>query len=108
MCEFSMPFRSVCFALALGTFTAFPALAESHVFIIANQSDGYGIDQCLAHGESCGLPAARAYCHSRDFRRVTAFRRADPNEITGALFGANDAACIGSGCTDYIAITCEK
>jgi hypothetical protein len=28
------------------------ASAESRVFIIANQADGYGVDQCLAQGEN--------------------------------------------------------
>src|SRR5229473_3281683 len=30
------------------------AMADSRVFIIANQADGYGVDQCLARGEKCG------------------------------------------------------
>ncbi len=29
--------------------------ADSRVFIVANQSDGYGVDECLAKGEKCGL-----------------------------------------------------
>ena len=35
------------------------ASADSRVFIIANQADGYGVDQCLAKGEKCGAHAAR-------------------------------------------------
>ena len=42
------------------------ASADSRVFIIENQADGYGVDQCLAKGEKCGAHAARSYCQSRD------------------------------------------
>src|SRR6187551_1405716 len=37
------------------------ASADSRVFIVANQADGYAIDQCLAKGEKCGAHAARSY-----------------------------------------------
>src|SRR5882724_12834946 len=84
------------------------ALADSRVFIIANQADGYGIDQCLARGDRCGASAARSYCQSRDFAQATNYRRVDPDEITGAVpKGANDK-CSGSGCGEYVAITCQR
>jgi len=59
----SLPALLACLFVA----TASAASADSRVFIIANQSDGYGIDQCLANGEKCGAHAARSYCQSRDF-----------------------------------------
>ncbi|MDO9294992.1 MAG: hypothetical protein Q7U29_03515, partial [Bradyrhizobium sp.] len=46
------------------------AWADSRVFIISNQADGYGVDQCLARGEKCGAHAARSYCQSRDFAQA--------------------------------------
>jgi hypothetical protein len=49
------------------------ASADSRVFIIANQADGYGVDQCLAKGEKCGAHAARSYCQSRDFAQATSY-----------------------------------
>src|SRR4051812_49628361 len=61
------------------------ASADSRVFIIPNQADGYGIDQCLAKGERCGEHAARSYCQSRDFANATAYRRVDPDENTRAV-----------------------
>ncbi len=83
------------------------ALADSRVFIIANQADGYGVDQCLASGEKCGAHAAHSYCHSRDFTEATAYRRVDPDEITGSV--PNTAAsCKRGGCNAYIAITCQR
>ena len=48
------------------------ASADSRVFIISNQADGYGVDQCLARGEKCGAHAARSYCQSREFAQATA------------------------------------
>ena len=49
---------------AVAVMTASAASADSRVFIIANQADGYGIDQCLARGEKCG-PMPRGPIASR-------------------------------------------
>ena len=84
------------------------ASADSRVFIIANQADGYGVDQCLANGEKCGAHAARSYCQSREFAQATAYRRVDPDEITGAVSKAGNEKCTGSGCGEYVAITCQR
>jgi hypothetical protein len=89
-------------------FAASAASADSRVFIIANHADGYGVDQCLATGEKCGAHAARSYCQSRDFAQATAYRRVDPDEITGAVPKAGGETCIGNGCGEYIAITCQR
>lgn len=82
--------------------------ADTRVFIIANQSDGYGIDQCLANGEKCGAHAARAYCKSRDFSQATAYRKVDPDEVTGALPASARDTCPRGGCGEFIAITCQR
>jgi hypothetical protein len=87
--------------------TATAASAESHVFIIANQSDGYGVDQCLATGDRCGASAARFYCQSRDFAQASSYRRVDPDEITGSV-PKQAANCGAGGCNDYVAITCQR
>jgi hypothetical protein len=85
------------------------AIADTRVFIVANQPDGYGIDQCLSNGERCGAPAARAYCEARDFKTASAFRRVDPEEVTGAIPASTVAKCSGRACaTEYVAITCER
>src|SRR3982074_354207 len=84
------------------------ASADSRVFIIANQADGYGVDQCLAKGEKCGAHAARSYCQSREFAQATAYRRVDPDEITGAVPRGANEKCTGSGCGEYVAITCQR
>ena len=81
--------------------------ADSRVFIIANQADGYGVDQCLANGEKCGAHAARSYCQSRDFAQALSYRRVDPDEITGSVPKAN-GSCNHAGCSEYVAITCQR
>ena len=83
------------------------ASAETRVFIVANQADGYGVDQCLANGETCGASAARSYCQSRDFAQASSYRRVDPDEITGSVPKAG-AHCPRGGCDEYVAITCER
>ena len=83
------------------------ASAETRVFIIANHADTYGIDQCLANGERCGAPAARAYCQSRDFAQASAFHRVDPDEITGSV-PKDRGHCPRGGCDEYVAITCQR
>ena len=98
----------VALAVVAALSAAAPARADNRVFIIANQSDGYGIDECLAKGEKCGAYAARSYCQSRDFAEATAYRRVDPNEVTGSIPKTASASCPRSGCAEYVAITCHR
>jgi hypothetical protein len=84
------------------------ASADSRVFIVANQADGYGVDQCLARGDKCGAHAARSYCQSRDFAQASSYRRVDPDEVTGAVPKAAGGNCNYAGCTEYVAITCQR
>jgi hypothetical protein len=92
-----------CVSLA----AASAALADSRVFIVANQADGYGVDQCLAKGDKCGASAARSYCQSRDFAEALSYRRVDPDEITGSVPKAG-GNCTHAGCNEYVAITCQR
>jgi hypothetical protein len=91
------------FALA-----ASAASADSRIFIIENQADGYGIDQCLAKGDKCGADAARSYCESRDFAHALSYRRVDPDEITGSVPRAIGANCSHASCSEYVAIICQR
>ena len=99
----SLPALSACVFL----FAASVASADSRVFIIANQADGYGVDQCLARGEKCGAYAARSYCQSRDFAQASSYRRVDPDEITGSAPKAAES-CNHGRCSEYVAITCQR
>jgi hypothetical protein len=97
--------RSVFAALVLAA-TAFSsaAQAEKRVFIIANNSDGYGVDRCLSTGATCGVAVATAYCKSRDFAQAASFRKVDHDEITGAVPSTN-----GSSARDeFVAIECLR
>ena len=84
------------------------AHADSRVFIVENQADGYGVDQCLAKGEKCGAHAALSYCQSRDFAEASSYRRVDPEEVTGAVPKSAGANCGHAGCGEYVAITCQR
>ena len=92
---------TACVSLLAATETR----ADSRDFINANQSYGYVVDECLAKGEKCGAPAARAYCQSRDFAQATGYRRVDPDEVTGAI-PASTGGARSSG--EFVAITCQR
>jgi hypothetical protein len=102
-----MRFPSALLACAFLLPSAAAAFADSHVFIIENQADGYGVDQCLAKGEQCGAHAALSYCRSRDFAQASSYRRVDPEEVTGAV-PKSVASCTHAGCGEYVAITCQR
>jgi hypothetical protein len=94
----------VTFAILLG---APAAQAEKRIFIVANNSDGYGVDRCLASGAHCGSAAATAYCRTREFAQATSFRQVDKDEITGAI-PTNAGACKGGTCDQFVAIECSR
>ncbi len=106
--QFSSAFAACMFVTMLST----SALADSRVFIVANQADSYGIDQCLANGEKCGGPAARIYCQSQNFTHATSYRRIASDEVTGTVFKMADTkateTCGPDGCGEYVAITCQR
>ncbi len=83
-----------------------PAMAESRIFIIANNADGYGVDRCLATGERCGVTVATAYCQSQAFALAKSFRKIEREEITGAV-PTGGSACPG-GCESFVAIECSR
>jgi hypothetical protein len=88
--------------------SASAAFADSRVFIIENQADGYGVDQCLAKGEKCGAHAALSYCRSRDFAEASSYRKVDADEVTGSVPKGAMAGGGHAGMGDYIAITCQR
>jgi hypothetical protein len=88
--------------------TASAAQAERRIFIISNNSDGYGVDRCLANGQPCGTAAATAYCKSRDYAQAVSFQKVDKDEITGAVPTTTAQTCRGGNCDQYIAIVCTR
>ena len=100
-------FRGFGLAIVGGLLLARPATAESRVFIVANNADGYGIDRCLANGERCGTTVATAYCQSQAFAHVKSFRKIERDDITGAIPTSGRNACAGS-CDSFVAIECSR
>lgn len=100
--------RSLLLICGLTLCSAATALADSRVFIVANQPDGYGVDRCLADGEKCGSYAAHTYCQAREFARASDYRRVDPADITGAIPVPAGDHCGHQGCGAYVAITCQR
>jgi hypothetical protein len=97
--------RTVFAALVIaGAVFSTAAQAEKRIFIIANNSDGYGVDRCLATGAKCGVAVATAYCRARDFAQVASFRKIDHDEITGAVPSTNGS----SGRDEFVAIECLR
>jgi hypothetical protein len=97
-------FGAVAFAASI---LAGSALAETRIFIIANNADGYGVDRCLATGERCGKLVANAYCQSQSFAEVKSFRKVERDEITGAVPSETRRACRGA-CDTFVAIECMR
>jgi hypothetical protein len=103
----SVPMRSVLAAAFCAMLCVSAANAEKRVFIIANSSDGYGIDRCLASGSRCGSAAATAYCKSREFAQAVSFHKVDKDDITGAI-PTDSNVCGGGQCEQFVAIECSR
>ncbi len=96
---------AACAAISV-LLAAASAQAERRVFIIANDGDGYGVDNCLASGSSCGAAVANSYCHAREFAQATSFRKVDRDDITGAI--PTGTSCHGNSCDNFVAIECSR
>jgi uncharacterized low-complexity protein len=83
------------------------AQAEQRMFIVANDSDGYGIDRCLATGARCGAAAANAYCKTQEFAEATTYHKIDRGDITGAAPSSAAGACRDNRC-EVVAIVCTR
>jgi len=102
--------RSVIAATAMATLlvgTA-SARAERHIFIIANNPDGYGIDRCLAAGDHCGVAAANSFCRAREYAQALSFHKVDRDDITGVIPASGPGSCNGATCENYVAIECAR
>src|SRR5262245_6735408 len=95
-CVMSLPLLASAFGTA--------AQAETRTFIIANVSDGYGVDRCLATGAACGVVVATAYCQSHDFARAASFRKVERDEISGGVPATNGT----SARDEFVAIECLR
>jgi hypothetical protein len=85
---------------------AHAAQAERRMFIIGADIGGYGVDRCLAAGDKCGAAAANAYCRGHQFATASSYRKADRDDIAGAIPAAE--SCQGSRCDQLVAIVCSR
>jgi hypothetical protein len=92
-------------ALLLG---AGAAHAEKRVFIVASNSDGYGVDRCLASSAPCGEAVANSYCRSHEYGQAVSYRKVDRDDITGAIPASAPGGCRGGHCDDLVAIVCSR
>ena|ERR1700733_583616 len=95
-------------AVAAVLFGAAAAHAERRMFIIANDADGYGIDQCLLSGAACGDTVANSYCRAHEFSQALWFRKVDRDDITGAIPTEGPGSCKGGSCDNFVAIECSR
>src|ERR1700727_178514 len=99
-----MRFLIASVAVAAAVLAGTAAQAEKRMFIVANNSDGYGVDRCLTTGGSeCGKTVANSYCHSHDVAQAVSFEKVDKDDITGAIPTPGPDACRGATC-NYVAI----
>jgi len=75
---------------AIGAATMIDSTRESEArigkqrdFVIAG-ADGYGTQDCLASGSSCGRIVADAWCEAKGFKGALAYRKLGADEITGS------------------------
>ena len=92
----------MCLAALSAALFAGSAAAETRIFIIANNADGYGVDRCLASGGPCGTTVATAYCQSQSFAQARSFRKIERDEITGAIPASGKIA------DEFVAIECAR
>lgn len=101
--------RPLLIAAALAGSTA-PLAAETRIFLIEN-SDGYGVDTCLAEGAPCGSQVANAWCRTHDYSQALDYGRLEVTGSTGitTIAGAAKAkTCTGNACEPVVAIACSR
>ncbi|HEY7231144.1 MAG TPA: hypothetical protein VH558_12305 [Pseudolabrys sp.] len=81
--------------------------AEQHMFLVANDADGYGIDRCLASGEKCGAAAANAYCRTQAFTFAATYHKIEESDLTEATTKNTSRDCKAGRC-DVVAIVCLR
>jgi hypothetical protein len=95
------------FAFILPVLFVSVAKAETRIFFIANNAEGYGVDRCLATGASCGMEVASIYCRSQQFTEARSFRKINREQVTDSTAKANIRMC-SFGCDEFIAIECAR
>jgi hypothetical protein len=89
-----------------GFFAVVSARAEPSPFVLANYSDGYGVDPCRAMRDACGPRPADSYCRPRTYLQAISFRKVGRRDL---IRGERETlACAGGMCGDVVAIECFR
>lgn len=83
------------------------AAAETRTFVIANSADGYGVDQCLATGATCGKLIANSYCQAQDYALAASFRKIERSEVTGTVAVPTESTS-RADTGPFVAIECTR
>ncbi len=75
----------VSFCLTLPLIATAGHAADKHTFYL-DPADGYGIEDCLAEGQSCGHVMADAWCEAHGLGAATAFGKAE--DMTASILPA--------------------
>ncbi|WP_051356434.1 hypothetical protein [Azorhizobium doebereinerae] len=78
--------------------------ADTRIFLIEN-SDGYGVDTCLANGEPCGAEVANAWCRTHEYGRALDFGRI---AVTGSTGVTTIARGESEAKSPVVAIACTR
>ncbi|MFM8701793.1 MAG: hypothetical protein ACKOC1_10415 [Hyphomicrobiales bacterium] len=100
--------QHLCLLIAL-TLTLVPLAARHGVARPATQdlilptNEGYGMDECLAAGGTCGEMVADAWCKANGLAKSIAYGPIDPAEMTASISTARIARTAPAA----YRITCE-
>jgi hypothetical protein len=100
-----LPFYRPVAILAFGALSVGFAQAGASIRVYTlPQQDGYLLSSCLEANESCGKPAADAWCQSNGFREALTFQR-ERRETVARMLGSG-AFCDGPVCETFRQIKC--
>ncbi len=90
--------------LALTALNTNASAADKNTFVI-DETEGYGITECLSGGKSCGRVVADAWCEAHGLGAATAYGKAD--DITAST-SADSAAAKVAARPGAVIVTCAN
>ena len=87
--QIALPFAA---ALVIVSASRLPSQAETNHMLVIPASDGYGFDDCLSGGKSCGHVIADAWCEAHGMAAAVSFGRAE--DITATIAKTNTATVV--------------
>lgn len=93
--------------LILSVFGRTGAQAAGQNTFVINDTEGYGITECLTSGKSCGRVVADAWCEAHGLGPSVAFGRAE--DITGSTAGASRVETVATQVkAGSVVVTCDN